>query len=340
MSKQYDQSEPDDAGIEELLRQVGSRDEPAADVMDEVRGVVHAEWRSMVRARVRRRHLIGYAMAAGIACAALAATLTLRTTAPAAMPVATVARADGHLQIVGTDARDLLVGQRIATGETVHTDAQTRAAFDFGNGLSVRADTDSTFRLAASDRLILVHGALYVDAARTAAVLSIQTPAGSVRHVGTQYQVRTLSDDVVISVREGRVEVSGAHGTNAGDAGERLHLSTSGNVQRSRIAAYDESWRWASAVAPTFDIGDQPLSTFLAWVARETGRTLVYQSASAEAMAASVRLRGSIAGLDANAALAAVLPTTSLRRYETADDSIGIALAAAIESSADERPTP
>jgi ferric-dicitrate binding protein FerR (iron transport regulator) len=205
------------------------------------------------------------------------------------------------------------------------------------------ADADSTFRLAANDRLILDHGALYVDAARTAdapVALHIETAAGSVRHLGTQYQVRTLGEDIVVSVREGRVEVSGAHGTNAGEAGERLRLSPSGNVQRSRIAAQDASWQWASAVAPTFDIADQPLSTFLTWVARETGRKLIYHNPQAEAQAASARLRGSIAGLTADAALAAVLPTTNLRRYQTEDDSIGIGLAVAIESGAAERPIP
>jgi len=39
-------------------------------------------------------------------------------------------------------------------------------------------------------------------------------------------------------------------------------------------------------------------------------------------------LRGSIAGLDPDTALSAVLSTTQLHRYQTKDELIGIALAA------------
>ena len=45
----------DEAGIEELLRQVGARDEPAADMMREVEAAVHAEWQNMLQERRRRR---------------------------------------------------------------------------------------------------------------------------------------------------------------------------------------------------------------------------------------------------------------------------------------------
>jgi len=212
----------------------------------------------------------------------------------------------------------------------VHTDGQTRAALDFGGGLSLRIDTGSTLQLAATDRVVLDEGALYVDAVKTdrgPVPLDIETIAGSVRHLGTQYQVRKLDGDVVVSVREGRVQISGAHGTNVGEAGEQLHLSRGGDVRRSQVAATDAIWQWAADAAPDFSIADQTLSAFLSWVSRETGRKLVYRSAQAESLATSVRLRGSIDGLDADTALTAVLPTTSLRVYETNDDSLVIGLA-------------
>lgn len=66
---------------------------------------------------------------------------------------------------------------------------------------------------------------------------------------------------------------------------------------------------------------------FADWVARETGRKVVYQSPAAQSAAGELRLRGSIAGLDPDTALNAVLSTTQLRRYQTQDESIGIALA-------------
>lgn len=339
------ESELDDASIEALLRQVGVRDEPSAQVMQEVRSAVHAEWQATVRARKRQRQFIGFAMAAGIACAAVTAMFTLRSEPPPLAPVATVARIEGHLQIVGDAAYEVMVGQRISTGSTVRTDASTHAALDFGHGVSVRMDADSSVRVAALDRIVLEKGALYIDAGALAVAghqdtLKIETSAGVVRHLGTQYQVRALNDEVVIAVREGRVEIRGEHGTNVGDAGEQLRVSNAGNVQRSRLSTRDASWQWAQLAAPVFEIADQPLSSFLAWVARETGRRLVYENSQVEALAHSVRLRGSINGLSADAALAAVLPTTSLRLEKAEDDSIRIGLAAPIESGSAVRPTP
>lgn len=335
MNKSHDQSELDDAGIEALLRQVGGREEPDADVMREVRNAVHAEWQAAVRARVRQRQRIGFAIAAGVACAAAVAVFTLRSVAPEVVPVATIARIDGHLQVVGdqayAQADAVRAGQRVSSGSTLRTDAATRAALEFGHGVSVRVDANSTVRLAAADRLVLEQGALYVDA-RTIPngghddTLKIETTAGAVRHLGTQYQVRMLGADIVVSVREGRVEVTGDHGTNIGAAGERLRVSADGNVQRSHVSAQDDSWNWAEAATPGFEIADQPLSAFLAWVARETGRKLIYDDPRTEALAQRVRLRGSIAGLSADAALAAVLPTTNLHLQQGNDDSIRIGM--------------
>jgi hypothetical protein len=128
-------------------------------------------------------------------------------------------------------------------------------------------------------------------------------------------------------VREGRVLVTAANGSNnTGEAGQMLRLNASGEVTRSSLAATDPQWQWTLEAAPVFDIDNQTLSAFLQWIARETGRHVVYSSPQAEAAAAEVKLRGSIAGLDADAALAAVLSTTQLRRYRTADEEIGIEL--------------
>jgi hypothetical protein len=77
----------------------------------------------------------------------------------------------------------------------------------------------------------------------------------------------------------------------------------------------------------------------LQWTARETGRHLTFSSPEAEATASAVKLRGSIAGLDSDAALAAVLATTQLRRYRTDDTEIGIELSPT-DSRDESRPTP
>lgn len=324
----------DEAGIEELLRQVGARDEPAADVMREVEAAVHAEWQSMLQERRRKRRFVTVGIAASALLAVGVAVLGVRYLTPTTpIQVAAITRIDGHLLVrpESQAAREIAVAQSVSTGETIQTDDRSRAAMRFGDGVSLRLDHDTIVKVASADELVLTAGALYVDSGVDSGVhsqaLTIRTDAGSVRHVGTQYQVRTHADEMEVSVREGRVMIANAAGTSSGVAGERIRVTPHGEIVRSTVPAHDPSWRWAAHTAPLFDINERTFAAFAEWVARETGRKVVYASSDAQRTASQVTLRGSIAGLDPDTALNAVLSTTQLRRYETQDELIGIALA-------------
>jgi len=325
--------ESNDSSLEELLREVGARDEPSADAMRDVRAAVHAEWQAMVDERRRQRRSVAWRIAASLVIAVLIATFARRFVEPAPVQVASVVDIDGRMTYADkdADARAGAVGQAVLVGETLQTDGSSRAALTFPSGLSLRVDHSTRFTVAANDRIELTSGALYIDAPSANAsndALTISTPAGSVRHLGTQYEVRTHADNIQVSVREGRVLVTSTNGSNnTGEAGQMLRLSATGELTRSTLTATDPQWLWALDAAPDFDIDNQTLAAFLQWIARETGRHVVYSSPKAEAAATEVKLRGSIAGLDADAALAAVLSTTQLRRYRTPDEEIGIELA-------------
>jgi ferric-dicitrate binding protein FerR (iron transport regulator) len=339
MSKQHDGSPPDDEGIEKLLRHVGARDEPSVDVMNEVQQAVHAQWREMLAERSRRRRTVAYGVAASIAIVFMVAAAAIQWIGPNRDPVATIARIDGslHLTAASTDTAEAArVGQRVAVGERLRTEAGTRVALAFNDGVSVRIDGGSTLELVAPDRLLLSAGTVYVDAEpgrQRDDSLEVQTRAGIVRHVGTQYQVRQDVRAVEISIREGRVEIAGLQGASGASAGEVLRILSGGSIERTSITPHDASWQWAIATAPAFDIDNRLLSDFLDWVARETGKRIVYASPRALQVAQSVTLRGSIAGLDPESALVPVLSTTDLRRFATQDGSIGIELAAPVDSN-------
>ena len=320
----------DDSGIEELLRHVGARDEPAADVMREVEAAVHAEWQSMLQARRARRRYVAVGIAASALLAVALAIFGVRYLAPAPAEVAHITRVDGHVLVreASQAARELAVAQNVSTGETIQTDDRSRAALEFGDALSLRLDHDTIVKVASADEIVLTAGAVYVDSrAANPQELTVRTDAGSVRHIGTQYQVRTHADEMVVSVREGRVMIANAAGTSSGVAGEKIRVTPRGQIVRSSVAAHDPAWQWAAHAAPLFDINEHTLAAFLDWVSRETGRKVVYASEAAQSRAGDLKLRGSIAGLDPETALGAVLSTTQLRRYATEDESIGIALA-------------
>ena len=319
----------DDTSIEELLLQVGARDEPPAEMTLEVQAAVHAEWQSMLRARRTRRQFIAVGIAASAVLAVGVAFFGVRYMAPTPVQVAQITRIDGHLLVrpQGQTARELAVAQSVSTGETIQTDDRSRAALQFGDQVSLRLDQGTIVKVASADELVLTAGALYIDSqAQNPQELTVRTDAGSVRHVGTQYEVRTHADDMVVSVREGRVMIANAAGTSSGVAGEEIRVTPRGQIVRGSVAAHDPRWQWAARTAPQFDINDHTLAVFLEWVARETGRKVVYASSEAQSAANGLKLRGSIVGLDPDTALNAVLSTTQLHRYQTKDELIGIAL--------------
>jgi ferric-dicitrate binding protein FerR (iron transport regulator) len=307
--------------------------------MHEVEAAVRAEWQQVVQARRRQRRTRTWAAAAAVAALAVGVTIAVQIADVRAQPIATLQRSDGEIFIAadGDHWNRLRAGQRIRVGDFVRSEAP--AALRLESGDALRIDRGTALQAMAADRLALNAGAVYIDSppGRGADALVIDTHAGSVRHVGTQYQVRTRPDGIELSVREGQVLVEHAASSSTAAAGERLNISTQGSVQRSAISASDAQWQWASDIAPPFDIENQPLAMFLAWVARETGRTLVYESPLVRTTATTVTLHGSIEGLAPEAALAAVLTTTSLQRKESGAESIAIGFSDAMQPARETR---
>jgi ferric-dicitrate binding protein FerR (iron transport regulator) len=333
MSNRPDEPRPDEAGIEDLLRQVGARDEPSPAMEREVYTAVHAEWRALLEERRRKRRNLVWGVAASFALLVLVGTFGLRLLQGPPELVAIVARIDGTLAVdpeIGA-AATRTAGERIAVGERVSTDRDSRAALTLGRSLSLRLDHETAVTFAANDTLTLEAGTVYVDdpPGTDRTPLTIKARAGTVTHVGTQYAVRHTNSGIEVSVREGRVLVMNSAGTSAGVAGDQLHVTEAGEVTRRKIAADDELWSWAQSAGPMFEINDRSLAAFLDWVARETGRDVVYETPVAKAAADQAMLHGSIAGLDLDTALTTVLSTTELRQYPAGDRQIGIRLVSA-----------
>jgi ferric-dicitrate binding protein FerR (iron transport regulator) len=315
MNQNTEQSDEDE-GLEELLRVAGAREEPAADTRDEVRAVVHAQWRAMLEERSRRRRWMNAGIAASVAAIAITVGAVMRIGSVPSTPVASIVRVEGTLEVdpAGVASwQERQVGDRILTGDMLRTNDATRVALSFEDGLSLRLDNATSLRLAGVDRVVLEHGAVYVDVPEGADVqgaLQVETPVGTVRHVGTQYLVRALDDSMEISVREGRVVIAARGATSAGSAGERLVVSKQGAVTRQAIAPADPQWGWISHIAPRFDIENRRLSDFLSWFSRETGRSLAYATPQIQVQADTIVLRGTNADLSPEQTLAAVMATT------------------------------
>lgn len=318
-----------DADIEQVLQSAGPREKPPVEVERAVHESLLAEWRAMVAEGHRqRRRRTGFALAAGILAAAVGVWVAApRMTGPADV-VATLALATGEVRVRSGwfgGWRTIAGGQSLASGQTLQTGSAGRGVLALPGGVTARLDHDTRVLLAGGDEVVLERGALYVDAGpgpTPEAPLDVVTPAGSLRHVGTQYEVRLLDPGVRLRVREGRVEWQVKNGViERSEAGEQLTISSDGGIARAPTPLYGESWDWIAGATLTIDIEGLPLAEFLAWAARELGREVVYASAGLESGAADIVVHGSISGLTPLQALDAVLATTSVRA-QVVDGSI------------------
>lgn len=316
-----EQSRPeaaDDLDVAALLKSVGPRPAASAAAVAEVRAAVMAEWRDTVTARQRRRQFVGWAAAASVAVAAFGVWVARPLLQPEPVVVASLQRVVGGVEQNRGDGRwtPLAASAAIESGTQLRTAAGGRAALQLANGMQLRLDSRTLVALDDAGHARLTKGAVYVDSGRPSASpgpeFELDTPAGRVTHLGTQYEARFGEGTLSVGVREGRVKLTRATGEVIGAAGEQLVVAGDA-VTRAPLAPNAAEWQWVASVTPPFAIEGRSVEDFLVWAARETGRTIVYTSSEAAGQARGVTLRGTVQGLTPDEAVQAVLATTSLQ---------------------------
>lgn len=294
-----------DDRIESLLKLVGERDQPSDKGVERAREAARAAWqRGLARSEPAssvqpRRVFLPWLLAAAASVVLLTAALWFRGGAAGPMIVARVGVASGVLMLDGRSTElavstPLLSGSEIVTGDAP-------LALDVGDVLSLRLHARTRLRFDGPGRVTLLAGNLYVDSGGLNAptALRIGTPAGEVRHVGTQFQVAVDDDATRVSVREGRVMVDGPGAARFElGAGDRLVVADGTSRIDHGLSGFGADWDWAAAAAPLMDIENRPLSEFLAWYTREHGWQLRFADAGLQARSVDIRLHGSLEGLD------------------------------------------
>ena len=316
-----EQTRPDTAeerDVAALLRAAGARPSASAQAMAEVRSAVEAEWHATVAARQRRRQYVSWAAAASVAVAAFGVWLARPLLQPEQAVVASLTRVVGGVEQNRGDGRwtPLAPTASIDSGTQLRTSAGGRAALALNSGVELRLDSRTLIAFDDESHATLAKGAVYVDSGSTPGQpgpeFTLETPAGSVTHLGTQYEARIDDGNLRVGVREGRVQLSSSSGDVVGTAGESLVVQGD-RVTRERRAPTAAEWNWVASVTPPFSIEGRSVEAFLVWAARETGRTIVYASPEAARRARRVTLRGTVEDLTPDEALIAVLSTTSLQ---------------------------
>jgi ferric-dicitrate binding protein FerR (iron transport regulator) len=202
--------------------------------------------------------------------------------------------------------------RKLQVGSEVRTGKGGRVGLVLARGASLRLDEMTEVRLAGPTRVEVVAGTVYVDSRVAGDAIEIITPVAVTRDVGTQFEVRYRNQEHRVRVREGAVLMQMGDQVYRGGAGEQLLVSPAGDVQRAVVAADDASWEWVQLVVRTPEIEDRPLGDLLDWVARETARTIRYESPAVQALTRTTILHGSVRNLAPLPAMQTVLATTDL----------------------------
>jgi len=327
MNKDNDQISPNsddgmasDDTVAKLMSLAGPRADIEADRQSRVHDKVRQEWLRSTRKKNRTRWLAPVALAASVL---LVVALNFRASET---PLPQI----GTISFVVTEAiqnqGSFSIGDAIYAGDVINTSDFSGLSVSLPGEISLRVAAGTVIRFDQADEFTLLNGQVYADTGDQIyrdRHITIHTAIGSATDIGTQFSVSYVNDQLDIAVREGRVDVAKDQDTYTAEAGDKLSVDTGANVIREKVTSYDASWQWASSLAPEFDIEDKSLLDFLKWVARETGKDLIFSSDELRMGAMSTKLFGSVRGIAPADALESVLSTTRFR-YLTDERSITI----------------
>ena len=319
-------------GLSDLLKLAGRRPVPVEHHTARARAAAHGEWKRLVRGRRLGRALQMSAIAATVTITVLASVWfsTRQAVTPDASSVQALANADievATLQMVkgaitvtprnGESTRATAGGLRLRTGDRVETAADSRAMFVLTGGTIVKVDRNTRVSL---DRgvLALDRGGLYVDAGPDAndRDVVVRTRLATVRHLGTQFEVRFDGSAGVVNVREGEVAMDVRGREWKARTGEAVQMRADRDPERRSIATYGPQWNWVAELPRPFTLEGATLRAFLDWASRELGRRWQYEDQSIRARFDSIQ-RGPIDGLTAAEALDIVLEANGLSFRKT-----------------------
>jgi ferric-dicitrate binding protein FerR (iron transport regulator) len=237
-------NEHEDDPIARLVRLAGRRPGVDAERTARVRAAVADEW----RASVRRKRWTRIAVAAGIAATIGGVMFTRARTEPPAPVVAPFVETAG--------AREL----------TTPGDATTSVEW---NGGTLRLDHETQLRIDTARTATLVRGAIYYANDTPGATVTIHTPFGDVRDVGTRFEIRLHDDALRVRVRAGAVVVR----DTTARAGTEL-VANRASVTSRIIPTSGKEWAWIENAAPPIVLEGKSLDAVLQRIAIEKGLTL------------------------------------------------------------------
>ena len=310
--------------LADIVRAAGKRPEPPKEHYEQVYAATHAVWQRGIASRRQRRW---YPLAAAAAFLALAAALwqTLPLSPPTAAAEVAVLQGLVERFVPETGAWTPLEDTRVHAGTRLRTGTEGSMAAQLAGGGSLRIDSASELVFADAS-FELIGGTVYFDSSGRAPgrYVEIVTPLGTVRDIGTQFEVRATQASLRVRTRSGEVAVlnSPAGQPLASASGEEIELSADGQLERRNFAPDDPQWRWVESLAVAPDFDRPTVLAYLEWIALETGRRLEFVSENVRIQADIARFLGDPAGLTPSELLVTIAATSDFSYELTAGGSI------------------
>ena len=327
-----------EVAMQAIFEQASRRLQPPIAAEEEIRSAVHAEWLQMNARRGRGKQAVYWAMAASLV---LVAFLSLnRTQTPEIYtPVAMIEKSIGEIALRQNDSGSTIIlgnlVRSISSGQTITTGMDSALALAWSAGGSLRMGEETELVFVSPTEVELLAGQIYFDSGMTNAahpdvsLLRVNTHAGIIQHIGTQFMTKLVDDSLTVSVREGVVSIDAKNYVGTAMAGQQVTLRVNGSVSKEARPGYGAEWQWVQSIAPPLDLDGLSVLNLLNWVSRESGRSLKFESVSAETIAIAHVLNGRVE-VEPMRALRIYLQTTDLES-ELVDDVISIRLATAGE---------
>ena len=311
-----------------LLNVAGARRAPSEARTARVRAAVLTEFRAAQRRRRMQRIALVTGLCAAAAVVALVVWVRMPAGSSAVERLAVLQRIQGPAAVQARRAAASLALTTMAplfADDVITTAKGQRAAIQTRDGSSVRLDERSRVRLLNAMVIEVEAGAVYIATAPGSHGFEVRTTMGTLRDIGTQFEVRLDASALRVRVRSGMVEVDRRSGSKT--IGADMEAEIRGGAMTVRpITGSSADWAWTADLAPPFDIEGQPLQRFLEHLSREQGWRVTYADRQSRDAAAASVLHGSVAGLSADDALRVVLGATGLV-YELRGDELVISRA-------------
>lgn len=283
--------------VETLLEKAEPRAAPPRQMEQDVRAAVQSEWAAVSGKRQRRRAFRNIAAAATILLAVVFTFTSLQQTAVPAIEVALLDQSKGTLRLYSSELEAMDdAGKTLFAGQILQTGKDSAAGLAWSDGGSLRVDENTRIELLSTGEIFLHSGRVYFDSFGTdaGAAFAIQTEHGLVSHIGTQFMAAASDADLVVSVREGEVNIAGIAYDQTVHRGQRAELSGAGRPVTTNTSGVGDAWAWVESVSPNISVDGMTGYEFLQWVGRETGFTIYYANEAVNQIARTTELMGTV----------------------------------------------